>query len=69
MKYINRAYSLKYSGVAARRVARLLYEKASIYLDRKYNKYKLFCLLEEGSSRRKSSKIGEGWDANTEITN
>lgn len=58
--YINNAYSLTYSGVSARKVARLLYEKASVYLDRKYNKYKLFCLLEEGSSRRKSSKIGEG---------
>ena len=68
-KYINNAYSLTYSGVSARKIARLLYEKASVYLDRKYNKYKLFCHIEEESSRRKSSKIGESWDANTEVTN
>jgi hypothetical protein len=29
----------------------------------------LFCQLEEESSRRKSSKIGKRWDANTEVTN
>lgn len=52
----------------ARKVARYLYEKATVYLDRKYEKYLYFCRLEEESSLRKSSKIGEGWDANTEIT-
>ena len=37
-------------------------------MQRKYEKYLYFCRLEEESSLRKSSKIGEGWDANTEIT-
>lgn len=56
--YQNQAYSLKYSGVKARSVARTLYENSSIYLERKYNIYKLFCQLEEESSRRKLSKNG-----------
>jgi intein/homing endonuclease len=67
--WANKAYQLQYAGVNARKVARKLYENANIYMDRKYNIYKLFFQLEEGSSRRKSSKIGEGCDANTEITN
>ena len=63
----NKAYSLTFSDLPSRRIARLLYEKATIYLERKYNKYLEFCRLEEESSRRKSSKIGEDWDVNTEI--
>ena len=58
-KIINQAYSLSYSASVARKVARLLYENSSVYLERKYNIYKLFCQLEEKSSRRKSTKIGE----------
>ncbi len=64
----NKAYSLTFSGAIARKFARFLYEKATIYINRKYEKYLYFCRLEEESSLRKSSKIGEGWDANTEIT-
>lgn len=64
----NKAYSLTFSDVQSRKVARYLYQNANIYLTRKYNKFIEFCLLEEESSRRKSSKIGEGCDANTEIT-
>lgn len=64
----NKAFSLSFDGVIGRKVARYLYEKATIYLDRKYEKYLYFCHLEEESSLRKSSKLGEGWDANTEIT-
>ena len=56
--YQNQAYSLQYSGVQARSVAKTLYENSSIYLERKYNIYKLFCQLEEESSRRKLSKNG-----------
>lgn len=52
----------------ARKIARLLYEKATIYLNRKYQIYKQFCQLEEESSMKKSSKIGEGCDANTEVS-
>ena len=64
---INKAFSLTYSGSIARKIARLLYENSSIYLERKYNIYKLFCQLEEESSRRKSTKIGEPCDGNTEV--
>ena len=55
----NKSFSLQYSSVKARKIARLLYKNATIYLDRKYNIYKLFCHIEEESSRRKSSKNGE----------
>ena len=58
-KYENKAFELKYSTSQARQIARLLYENKSIYLERKYNIYKLFCQLEEKSSKKKSSKIGE----------
>ena len=64
----NKAYQLTFNGAVARKFARYLYEKATIYMQRKYEKYLYFCRLEEESSLRKSSKIGEGWDANTEIT-
>ncbi len=67
--YENKAFEIKFSSLSARKVAHLLYNNATIYLTRKYNIYKLFCQLEEESSRRKSSKIGKRWDANTEVTN
>lgn len=60
-------YDLEFSDRVSRSIARLLYSKATIYLDRKYNKYLEFCRLEEESSRRLSSKIGEGCDANPEV--
>ena len=63
----NKAYQLTFNGAIARKFARYLYEKATIYMQRKYEKYLYFCRLEEESSLRKSSKIGEGWDANTEV--
>lgn len=55
----NKAFELKYSSSQARLIARKLYENKSVYLERKYNIYKLFCRLEEESSKKKSSKIGE----------
>ncbi|MDE5977216.1 MAG: hypothetical protein K2G70_01950 [Turicibacter sp.] len=64
----NKAHSLTFSGSVARKFARFLYEKATIYLERKYEKYLYFCRLEEESSLRKSSKIGEGCDANPEVS-
>lgn len=45
-------------------VAQKLYGKATIYLDRKYDKYAALCKLYS----EKSGNIGEGCDANTEIT-
>lgn len=64
----NKAYSLNFGGAIARKFARYLYQNAHIYLERKYNIYLKFCLLEEQSSKRKSSKIGELCDENTEVT-
>lgn len=65
----NEAFELKYSSLKARKVARILYENSNIYLERKYNIYINFCQLEEESSKKKSSKNGESWDANTVLTN
>lgn len=64
----NRAYELKFSSVPSRKIARFLYENSKIYLERKYNKYLEFCSLEEESPLRKSSKIGESCDGNTEAS-
>jgi len=55
----NNTYHLCYKCVAARKVARVLYENSNIYLNRKYEIYKTFCRFEEESSTAKSSKIGE----------
>ena len=55
----NKAFSIRYCNRKARRIARLLYEHATIYLDRKYDIYKQFCRLEEESSRKLSTDIGE----------
>lgn len=63
----NKAFSLSFSNVPSRRIARLLYENATIYLERKYNKFLEFCSIEEGSSNRKSTKIGENWNVDTEV--
>lgn len=57
--YKNKAFELKFSDLSSRRLARYLYENATIYLDRKYEKFLEYCRLEEESSRRLSSKIGE----------
>lgn len=65
--YENKSFSLSFSDSISRKLSRLLYENSTIYLDRKYNKYLEFCRLEEESSRRLSSKIGESCDANTEV--
>lgn len=35
----NKAYQLTFNGVIARKFARYLYEKATIYMQRKYEKY------------------------------
>lgn len=41
-------------------IAKFLYSDCTIYLTRKYENFLEFCRLEEGSSRRLSSKNGEG---------
>lgn len=63
----NKAFKLSFSSLTARKIMRYLYEGATIYLDRKYEIYKKSCQLEEESSRKKSSKIGEDCDVNTEV--
>ena len=65
--YTNQAFELKFSDIPSRILARYLYENATIYLDRKYEKFLEFCRLEEESSRRLSSNIGEDCDVNPEI--
>ena len=47
---------------------RLIYDNCTIYLDRKYEKFIYFRQLYEKSYRPIQTNIGEGWDANTEIT-
>ena len=64
----NKAYSLQFSNVPSRKIARFLYENSNIYLERKYNKYLEFCSLEDKSPLRKSSKIGGFCDENTEVS-
>lgn len=63
----NKAFQLKFSFIPSRKIARYLYENANIYLERKYKKYLEFCSLEDESLLRKSSKIGESCDGNTEV--
>lgn len=64
----NKAYDLRFSDVPSRVIAKFLYENSNIYLERKYNKYLEFCSLEDKSLLRKSSKIGESCDGNTEVS-
>lgn len=55
------------SGKNALGVLNYLYDNATIYLERKYAKYKELCRLYEKSYRLLEGNIGEGCDANTEI--
>ena len=64
----NKAFDLSFSDIPSRKIARYLYENATIYLNRKYEKFLEFCRIEEESSKRQSSKFGEPCDGNTEIT-
>lgn len=48
-------------------LAKYLYENATIYLDRKYEKYLEYCRLYEESCRELETNIGEGCDANPEV--
>lgn len=45
-----------------------MYDNCTIYLDRKYNKYLEYCRLYEESCKELQTKIGEGCDANPEVT-
>lgn len=63
----NNAWILAFSNLKSRKAARLLYQDANIYLERKYNIYQDFCRVEEESSTLQSSKIGENWDVDPEV--
>lgn len=64
----SKAWILNYGSLKSRKAARILYEGATIYLERKYAIYKEFCRVEEESSTLRSSKIGEPCDGNTEVS-
>lgn len=49
-------------------LAKYLYSNATIYLERKYEKYLEYCRLYEESYRELQTNIGEGWNVNTEIS-
>lgn len=50
------------------KIAKYLYSDATIYLNRKYEKYLEYCRLYEESCRELETNIGEGCDANPEVT-
>ena len=61
---------LQYFGSSAKTVLLWIYFDSNVYLDRKYTRFLQFpnCRLRQKCLRWLSSKIGEGWDANTELT-
>ena len=52
----------------AKYIIKYLYENSTIYLTRKYEHYKEICRLDMKISKGLQTNIGEGCDANTEIT-
>ena len=61
----------KYFGISGRKAYEItfyLYNDSIIYLQRKYDKYLEYCRLFEKSNKLLEDNIGEGCDANTEIT-
>lgn len=61
-------YQLTFNRSRGYYIANYLYNNCTIYLERKYSRYKEFCRLYEESYRSLRSNIGEGCDANSEIT-
>ena len=61
-------FSLTYQANKVKRVADLLYKNSTIYLDRKYKKYKEFAVQDKKFPELLVSNIGESCDANTEIS-
>ena len=55
-------------GLKAYNIIKYLYDNCTIYLDRKYEKFIYFRQLYEKSYKPIQTNIGEGCDANTEIT-
>lgn len=81
-KYLNIEYALQHnhndknaltmkfntSGKTGYLTLNILYKNAKIYLQRKYEKYLEYCHSYEKSYEKIQGNIGEGCDANTEIT-
>lgn len=61
-------YSFQLTSEKGMNFLNYLYKDCTIYLQRKYNKYLDICRLWEKSHRLSSGNIGEGCDADTEIT-
>lgn len=59
---------LSYCGKSGYKFAKWLYEDATIYLKRKYLRYREYCRLYEESYKLQQGKIGEDCDVNTEQT-
>ena len=59
---------LCFAGKSAFKFLSWLYKDSTIYLERKFNRYKECCRLYEESYKLLRSNIGEGCDANSEIT-
>lgn len=55
-------------GKNAYTIATYLYKDSIIYLQRKYNKYLEYCRLSKELDKELQTKIGEGCDANPEVT-
>jgi hypothetical protein len=58
---------LSITGKSAFNLITFLYKNATIYLQRKYEKYLEYCRLYEKSYRSQETKIGEDCDVNPEV--
>lgn len=67
-KYPDKAFVITYVYLQALEVCNYMYDDSTIYLDRKYLKYLEYCRLRAESCRELETKIGEGCDANPEVT-
>ena len=61
-------YSFQFVSEKAVRFLNYIYKDSTIYLNRKFEKYLEICRSLEKSHELLSSKIGEGCDANTEVS-
>lgn len=67
-RHSENTYSFEFCSQKAITFLNYIYKDCNIYLDRKYNKYLEICRLWEESHKLLEGNIGEGCDANTEIT-
>lgn len=67
LRWSDEVFNFQLSGARCYYFLCKLYNNATIYLDRKYNKYLEICRLWEESHKSSSSKIGKNCDVNTEV--